>query len=50
MDNLNSAKQKIINSLKKCEYHIQGCLISDDGRHLALNNDMMTLWARALVN
>ncbi|RIB09370.1 hypothetical protein C2G38_2044387 [Gigaspora rosea] len=27
---------------------IRGCLISDDGRHLKLDGDLVTLWARAI--
>ena len=47
---IKSTKQEIIDSLKKCEYHPEGCLISDDGRHLRLDNDIITIWARAMVN
>jgi hypothetical protein len=50
INDIKSVRQEIINSLKKCEYHPQGCLISDNGRHLKLDNDMITVWARAMVN
>ena len=42
-------KLEIYKDLPKCEHHIQGCLISDDGRHLKLDGDLITLWARAIV-
>ncbi len=42
-------KLEIHQNLPKCEYHIQGCLIAEDDHHLKLNNDMITIWARAMV-
>ena len=42
-------KLEIHQNLPKYEYHIQGCLIAEDGHHLKLNNDMITIWARAMV-
>ena len=46
---LNIIKLDIYKNLSKCEYHIQGCLIAEDGRYLKLNNDIITIWARAMV-
>jgi len=46
---LEIAKLEIYQSLPKCEIHIQGCLIAEDGRHLKLNSNMVTIWARAMV-
>ncbi|PKC65037.1 hypothetical protein RhiirA1_395609 [Rhizophagus irregularis] len=46
---LHAIKLEIFENLPKCEYHVQGCLISEDGRHLKLNNDMITIWARAVI-
>ncbi len=43
-------KLEIYKNLPKCEDHIQGCLIAEDGRHLKLTNDMITIWARTMVN
>ena len=42
-------KLEIYKDLLKCEHHIQGCLIAEDGRHLKLNNEMIAIWARAMV-
>jgi hypothetical protein len=42
-------KLEIYKNLPKCEYHIQGCLIAEDGRHLKLNNEMVAIWARSIV-
>jgi hypothetical protein len=47
---LNAAKKAIYRNLKKCPFHIQGCLIAEDGRHLKLDSESITLWARAMVN
>ncbi|RIA83362.1 hypothetical protein C1645_833949 [Glomus cerebriforme] len=46
---LETTKLEIYKNLPKCEYHIQGCLISEDGRHLKLSNDMITIWARTMI-
>ena len=46
---LENMKLEIYQNFPKCEYHIQGCLIADDGRHLKLYNEMITIWARAMV-
>ncbi len=46
---LDAIKLDIYKNLPKCEYHIQGYLIAEDGRHLKLSNDMVTIWARAMV-
>ncbi|CAB5359075.1 unnamed protein product [Rhizophagus irregularis] len=46
---LHAIKLEIFENLPKCEYHVQGCLISEDGCHLKLNNDMITIWARAVI-
>jgi hypothetical protein len=43
------AKEKIYKNLKQCSYHIQGCLLSSDGRHLKLTGEMVTMWAIAMV-
>lgn len=48
-DTLVQTKEKIYRNLKQCCFHIQGCLITDDGRHLKLNGEMVTMWARAIV-
>lgn len=32
---------------KKCDFHVQGCLQLDDGRHLKLSSEMINLWARS---
>jgi hypothetical protein len=47
---LNAAKKSIFDNLEKCDLHIQGCLKDDNGRHLKLDSEMITLWARAMVN
>jgi hypothetical protein len=47
---LDIKKSEIYKNLLKCEYHIQGCLIAEDGRHLKLNGEMIAIWARAMVN
>lgn len=47
---LNEAKKAIYRNLKRCSFHVQGCLIAEDGRHLKLNSESITLWARAMVN
>ena len=46
---LNQIKETIYKNLKQCTFHIQGCLIADDGRHLKLSAEMVTMWARAIV-
>jgi hypothetical protein len=46
---LDAAKKAIIKNFKECSFHIQGCLIAEDGRHLKLNSESITLWARAMV-
>ncbi len=46
---LNIAKKAIYNNLKECPFHIQGCLIAEDGRHLKLDGELITIWARAIV-
>lgn len=46
---LNQIKETIYKNLKQYTFHIQGCLIADDGRHLKLNTEMVTMWARAIV-
>ncbi|GBC51152.2 uncharacterized protein OCT59_022392 [Rhizophagus irregularis] len=46
---LNTTKSEIYKNLPKCEYHIQGCLIAEDGRHFKLNNEMVIIWARAII-
>ena len=46
---LDAIKLDIYKNLPKCEYHIQGCLIAEDRRHLKLSNDMITIWVRAMV-
>ena len=46
---LDTTKLEIYKNLPKCEYHTQGCLIAEDGRHLKLNNEMITIWARSMV-
>jgi len=46
---LDTTKLEIYKNLHKCKHHIQGCLIAEDGRHLKLNNDMVTIWARSMV-
>jgi len=46
---LEITKSEIYKNLSKCEYHLQGCLIAEDGRHLKLNNEMIAIWARAMV-
>jgi hypothetical protein len=46
---LDITKLEIHRNLPKCEYHIQGCLIAEDGRHLKLNNEMVAIWARSIV-
>ncbi|CAI2185478.1 18786_t:CDS:2, partial [Funneliformis geosporum] len=43
-------KEKIYKNLKQCNFHIQGCLIEDDGRHLKLSNEMVSMWARAIIS
>ncbi|RIB27970.1 hypothetical protein C2G38_2239777 [Gigaspora rosea] len=43
----NKANKKICN-LPSCDTHIQRCLISEDGRHLKLDDDLVTLCARAI--
>jgi hypothetical protein len=43
------AKKAIYQNLKKCSFHIQGCLIAEDGRHLKLDSESIILWARAMV-
>jgi len=47
---LDMTKLEIYKDLPKCEHHIQGCLIAEDGRHLKLNNEMIAIWARTIVN
>jgi len=47
---LDITKSEIYKNLPKCEYHVQGCLIAEDGRHLKLNSEMITIWARAIVS
>ena len=42
-------KLEIHQNFLKCEYHIQGYLIAEDGHHLKLNNDMITIWAKVMV-
>ncbi|CAG8497173.1 4875_t:CDS:2, partial [Cetraspora pellucida] len=49
INTLNSIKKKIYENLPSCDIHIQGCLISGDGRHLKLDGDLITLWARAIL-
>ena len=46
---LDAIKLDIYKNLPKCKYHIQDCLIAEDGCHLKLSNDMITIWARAMV-
>ncbi|PKY30521.1 hypothetical protein RhiirB3_447644 [Rhizophagus irregularis] len=46
---LENAKRKIYENAKKCDFHIQGCLQSEDGRHLKLSGEMITMWARSMV-
>lgn len=46
---LIQVKEKIYGNLKRCDFHIQGCLMEDDGRHLNLTGEMVTMWARAIV-
>ena len=46
---LDAMKLDIFKNLPKCEYHVQGCLIAEDGRHLKLSKDMIIIWARAMV-
>ena len=43
------AKKAIYQNIKECPFHIQGCLIAEDGRHLKLDSESITLWARAMV-
>ena len=43
------AKKAIYENLKECSIHVQGCLIADNGRHLKLDSESITLWARAMV-
>ncbi|RIB03298.1 hypothetical protein C2G38_2225517 [Gigaspora rosea] len=49
INKLNDIKKKIYENLPSCNIHIQGCLISEDGRHLKLDNEILTLWARAIL-
>ncbi|CAG8831908.1 26556_t:CDS:2, partial [Gigaspora margarita] len=42
---LNIIKKNIYDNLPACSIHIQGCLISEDGRHLKLDSDAINLWA-----
>ena len=46
---LNEAKRAIIRNLKEYSFYVQGCLIAEDGRHLKLDSESITLWARAMV-
>jgi hypothetical protein len=46
---LDTTKLEIYKNLPKCEYHIQGCLIGEDGRHLQLDNEKIAIWARSIV-
>src|SRR6266542_6001751 len=46
---INQIKERIYKNLKTCVFHTQGCLISKDGRHLKLNGEMVTMWARSIV-
>ena len=48
-DAIVQIKEKIYKNLKQCSFHIQGCLMADDGRHLKLSGEMVTMWARAIV-
>ncbi|RIB14155.1 hypothetical protein C2G38_1677440 [Gigaspora rosea] len=48
IDTINNLKKNIYENLTSCDIYIQGCLISDDGRHLKLDGDLVTLWARAI--
>ncbi|RIB29270.1 hypothetical protein C2G38_1199168 [Gigaspora rosea] len=50
MNTLNNIKKKLYDNLPSCDIHVQGCLISDNGKHLKLDGDLITLWARAIVN
>ena len=47
---LEATKVEIYENLPKCEYHIQGCLIAEDGRHLKLNNNMITVQILDFIN
>lgn len=47
---LNTIKKNIYNNLPACSIHIQGCLISEDGQHLKLDSDAITLWTCAIVD
>ncbi|CAB4494689.1 hypothetical protein RhiirA1_461176 [Rhizophagus irregularis] len=47
---LNITKLEIYKNLPKCEYYLQGCLIAEDGRHFKLNNEMIIIWARAILS
>lgn len=49
INTLNIIKKRIYENLPTCDAHVQGCLISEDGRHLKLDSDIVTLWARAIV-
>jgi len=46
---LDNARKTIFENLKKCDFHIQGCLQLEDGCHLKLDGTMITMWARSLV-
>ncbi|RGB28062.1 hypothetical protein C1646_797636 [Rhizophagus diaphanus] len=46
---LDITKLEIYKNLPKCEHHLQGCLIAEDGRHLKLNNEMIIIWARVII-
>ncbi|CAG8501653.1 6758_t:CDS:2 [Cetraspora pellucida] len=45
---LDDIKKRIYENLPTCDIHIQGCLISEDDRHLKLDNNVITLWACAI--
>ncbi|RIB17767.1 hypothetical protein C2G38_2142452 [Gigaspora rosea] len=49
MNTLNNIKKKLYDNLPSCDIHVQGCLISDNGKHLKLDGDLITLWARAIL-
>ncbi|RIB06286.1 hypothetical protein C2G38_2148119 [Gigaspora rosea] len=49
MNTLNNIKKKLYYNLPSCDIHVQGCLISDNGKHLKLDGDLITLWARAIL-
>ncbi|RIB30568.1 hypothetical protein C2G38_2152312 [Gigaspora rosea] len=48
INTINNIKKYIYENLPSCDTHIQGCLISEDGQHLKLDADLVTLWARAI--